>query len=53
MLNQVANDINNLDFTDAQTILSQVPDPAMLPLLAGAAVLLRRRGAIKKPTCPS
>jgi len=49
VLNQAANDINNLDFTDAQNIIDQVtgvPEPTLLlPVLAGAAMLMRRRSA--------
>jgi hypothetical protein len=57
ILNQASSDINNLDFTDAQNIIDQVtgvPEPAsMLPLVAGAALLLRRRGATKIATAGS
>jgi hypothetical protein len=46
LLNQASNDINNLDFTDAQTIINNVtgvPEPAVLPLVGGMFMLMYRR----------
>jgi hypothetical protein len=45
MLSTAANDINNLDFNDAQTIIDQalgIPEPAALPALACIFLLMRR-----------